>query len=298
MKGEERGSGRESHPDDVCPANEQEVHNVLLQDGNLGHWGMGRPWDRGFGRSDHRGERFGGMDLLVARQRLGRRYPNLHPEQPAGFANPADSHHLAYCPGVAESNSRARRRRPTPTESSTRPDAYLNFGTGNYAGASLMTNGTITPWYESPTVTKVFGGVPTPQQQADFSNAVLKNVEQTFLNSGIDVNLSLDPNAQASHTMSVVSGASYGANPNAIGITEVGGSGFSFIDKLGYAQTVEQLERADAYNIAHELMHAFGVATHHDQTGKYLDAATASWDMLPSPDTSSVRKPPRTSWRT
>lgn len=174
---------------------------------------------------------------------------------------------------------------PAPTESSTRPDAYLNFGTGDYAGASLMTNGAIKPWYESPTVTKVFGGVPTPQQQADFSNAVLKNVEQTFLNSGIDVNLSLNPNSQAPHTLSVVSGASYAPNPNAIGITEVGGSGFSFIDKLGYAQTVEQLERADAHNIAHELMHAFGVATHHDQTGNYLDAATANWDMLTSPDT-------------
>lgn len=174
---------------------------------------------------------------------------------------------------------------PSISPSSTQPDAYLNFGTGNYAGASLMTSGTIQPWYESPTVTKVFGGVPTPQQQSDFANTVMKNVEQTFLNSGINVNLSLDPNAQAAHTLSVVSGASYAQNPNAIGISEVGGNGFSFIDKMNYAQTVDQLEWADAHNIAHELMHAFGVATHHDQTGTYLDAATANWDMLTSPNT-------------
>ncbi|AGA26464.1 PEP-CTERM sorting domain-containing protein [Singulisphaera acidiphila] len=174
---------------------------------------------------------------------------------------------------------------PSISSSSAQPDAYLNFGTGIYAGAPLMTSGTIQPWYESPAVTKVFGGVPTPQQQSDFANTVMKNVEQTFLNSGINVNLTLDPNAQVAHTVSVVSGASYAQNPNAIGISEIGGNGFSFIDKLNYAQTVDQLEWADAHNIAHELMHAFGVATHHDQTGTYLDAAAANWDMLTSPNT-------------
>lgn len=176
---------------------------------------------------------------------------------------------------------------PMPSSSSGQVDAYLNFatGTGNYPGAALMTSGTIQPWYESPSVTKVFGGVPNPQQQSEFANTVLKNVEQTFLNSGIDVNLSLDPNAQAAHTLSVVSGASYGPNSNAIGIAEIGGSGFSFIDKLNFAQSVDQLAWADAHNIAHELMHAFGVSTHHDQTGAYLDAGTASWDLLTSPST-------------
>ncbi|SIO62446.1 PEP-CTERM protein-sorting domain-containing protein [Singulisphaera sp. GP187] len=174
---------------------------------------------------------------------------------------------------------------PVQSSSSAPVDAYLNFGTGSYAGASLMTSGAIQPWYESPTVTSVYGGVPTPQQRSDFANTVMKNVEQTFLNSGINVNLSLDPSAQSSHTLSVVSGASYAPNPNAIGITEVGGNGFSFIDKLGFAKSLDQLEWADAHNIAHELMHAFGVATHHDQTGTYLDAATATWDMLTSPST-------------
>ncbi|WP_406696236.1 PEP-CTERM sorting domain-containing protein [Singulisphaera sp. Ch08] len=174
---------------------------------------------------------------------------------------------------------------PAPSASSEPVDAFLNFGTGNYTGAAMMTSGTIQPWYESPAVTKVFGGVPTPQQQSDFATNVLKNVEQTFLNSGINVNLSLDPGDQSAHTLSVVSGASYGPTPNAIGITEIGGSGFSFIDKLSFAETVDQLAWADAHNIAHELMHAFGVAAHHDQTGTYLDAAAANWDMLTSPST-------------
>jgi hypothetical protein len=169
--------------------------------------------------------------------------------------------------------------------SSSRPDAFINFGTGSYAGASTMTSGAIQPWYDSPAVTQVFGGVPTAQQQSDFANTVLNHVERTFKGSGINVNLSLDPNSQSPHTLSVVSGASYAGNANAIGIAEVGGNGFSFIDKLNYANSVDQLAWADAHNIAHELMHSFGVATHHDQTGKYLDAASANWDMLTSPNT-------------
>ncbi|HMB08152.1 MAG TPA: PEP-CTERM sorting domain-containing protein, partial [Isosphaeraceae bacterium] len=30
---------------------------------------------------------------------------------------------------------------------------------------------------------------------------------------------------------------------------------------------------------------AFGVAVHHDQTGNYLDAGSASWTLLTDPDT-------------
>ena len=36
--------------------------------------------------------------------------------------------------------------------------------------------------------------------------------------------------------MSVVSGASYSGNSSAIGITDVGNDGFSFIDKFGSGQ--------------------------------------------------------------
>jgi hypothetical protein len=39
-----------------------------------------------------------------------------------------------------------------------------------------------------------------------------------------------------------------------------------------------------AHNIAHELMHTFGVGVHHDQTGDYLDAAKANWSLLTNPD--------------
>jgi hypothetical protein len=173
----------------------------------------------------------------------------------------------------------------SPSMSSSTPDAFLNFGNGAYAEASLMTTGNIQTWYQSPSVTQAFGGTPTAQQQSDFANTVLNRVEQTFQLSGVPVNLSLDPNAGASHTLSVVSGASYSQNPDAIGITNIGGSGFSFIDKLGFAQSVDELAWADAHNIAHELMHAFGVSVHHDQTGQYLDAATANWSMLTSPST-------------
>jgi hypothetical protein len=72
-----------------------------------------------------------------------------------------------------------------------------------------------------------------------------------------------------------------------IGITDVGHNGFSFIDNFNDAQAgqVNQLEWAVAHNISHELMHAFGVAVHHDQTGQYLDAGTASWSLLTNPST-------------
>ena len=94
-----------------------------------------------------------------------------------------------------------------------------------------------------------------------------------------------NPNTPALHTLSVVSGVSYGPNSNAIGITDVGGNGFSFIDKLNLASNVTDLEWAVAHNISHELMHAFGIGYHPDQTGQYIDAADATWSILTSPDT-------------
>ena len=177
---------------------------------------------------------------------------------------------------------------PTAPAASSGPtyDAYLNFGTGNFPEASQLTTGNAQPWYESPSVKAVFGGVaPNTQQQVAFETTVLARVEQTFQLSGLNPTVTLDPSAQANHTISIVSGTSYAPNPNAIGITDVGGNGFGFIDKLSYAQNVDQLEWAVAHNVTHELMHAFGVAVHHDQTGTFLDAATASWALLTNPDT-------------
>jgi hypothetical protein len=136
-------------------------------------------------------------------------------------------------------------------------------------------------------VTKYFGGLePNAQQQADFTNTVLAHVQQTFqLSDGLAPRITLDPSVPANHTMSVVSGASFPDNPNAIGITNVGNNGFSFLDKLSYGKSLDELQWGLAHNIAHELMHAFGVGGHDDQTGHYLDAAVASWDMLTDPAT-------------
>jgi hypothetical protein len=165
-------------------------------------------------------------------------------------------------------------------------DAVLNFGSASYLEASQLTTGNPQAWYNSPSVEKIFGGqAPNSQQQSDFTNQVLQDVQQTFALSGLHPNITLDPNARANHMLSVVSGASYGPNGNAIGITDVGNNGFGFIDKLSYANSLTDLEWAVAHNISHELMHAFGVGVHYDQTGKYLDSGTATWDLLTDPNT-------------
>jgi hypothetical protein len=179
---------------------------------------------------------------------------------------------------------------PTPSESSPPPsgpsaDAYVNFGTSAYPNVSSLATGTAQPWYDSPSVTSAFGGSPNAQQQAGFTQTVLADIQHTFQISGMNVSLTTDPNASAAHTLSVASGLSAQSNSNAIGLTQVSGNGFSFIDKLSYATSPDQLAWAVAHNISHELMHAFGVAIHPDQTGTYLDSATATWNMLIDPNT-------------
>jgi hypothetical protein len=164
-------------------------------------------------------------------------------------------------------------------------DGFVNFGTSNFPEASTLAAGSPQAWYLSPVVEKLYGGVPSTQQQQQFEQTVLSRVEQTYSLAGMSPKLTIDPTASANHTISVVSGASYGPNPAAIGITDVGGSGFGFVDKLSYGTTVDQLEWAVAHNVSHELMHAFGVGVHPDQTGNYIDAATASWDLLTNPNT-------------
>ncbi|WP_406696117.1 hypothetical protein V5E97_34505 [Singulisphaera sp. Ch08] len=166
-------------------------------------------------------------------------------------------------------------------------DAYLNFSSGPYPEANVMTTGGAQPWFTSPVLTKYFGGqTPNSEQQAEFTNSVLDHVNQTFqLSGGLAPKITLDPTIPTNHTLSVVSGTSYGPNPNAIGITNVGNNGFSFIDKLSYGSTLDELEWAVAHNVSHELMHAFGVGGHDDQSGDYLDAASAKWEMLTSPST-------------
>src|SRR5262249_17485057 len=87
----------------------------------------------------------------------------------------------------------------------------------------------------------------------------------------------------AAHTISVVSGATYGANADAIGITDVGANGFSFIDKLNAASSPTDLAWAVAHNVSHEPMHAFGVGDHPDG-GDSIDAGSANWSSLTDPN--------------
>jgi len=161
-------------------------------------------------------------------------------------------------------------------------DAYLNFGTSAYSEASALTTGNAQPWYTSPAVQHVFNGTPTASQQAGFIADVMQTVQHTYALGGMNVSLTADPSQNFAHTMSVVSGTSYGPNPEAIGITDVGNDGYSFIDKFGQAKTEGELATAVGHNIAHELMHAFGIADHPDQTGTHIDAATATWGTLTS----------------
>lgn len=174
---------------------------------------------------------------------------------------------------------------PGSTGSGASYDGFINFGASNFPAASSLAAGNPQAWYLSPVVESLYGGVPNAQQQQSFEQTVLSRVEQTYALAGMHPNLTIDPTASANHTISVVSGASYAPNANAIGITNVGGNGFGFIDKLSFGTSVDQLEWAVAHNVAHEFMHAFGVGIHPDQTGTYVDAATATWNLLSNPNT-------------
>lgn len=158
------------------------------------------------------------------------------------------------------------------------------MGSGPYPEASALTSGTAQPWYDSPTVAKYFGGVPTAAQQASFVQTIVQDVYHTYQLAGIPITLTTNPDTPAQHTISVVSNTSYPSIPNAVGITDVGQNGFSFIDKFGAATNLTQFEWAVAHNVAHELMHAIG-GGHHDLTGLYLDSAVTPWSTMINPNT-------------
>lgn len=177
---------------------------------------------------------------------------------------------------------------PAERDAPAQVKRFVNFGSKPYAEASSLTVGAASPWYQSEAVTKVFdGSVPNESQRTDFVQSVLANVEHTFRISGLDLKLSDDSDSSNSRMISVVSGLSYKDDKenNVAGITYVGSSGFSFIDKLAGAKSPEELAWVLAHNVAHELMHSLGVADHPDETGEYLDAGRASWDMMTNPDT-------------
>ena len=175
---------------------------------------------------------------------------------------------------------------PPPTPSSTPVyDASINFGGGSFLNAGSLTSGGAQAWYDSPKIAGLFGGQPSARQIASFDDTVLRRVEQTFALSGVPVSLTDNPTAQAAHTLSVVSNTVNSAIPNAIGMTNIGGNGFHFIDNSApYARSVDQLEWIVAHNVAHELMLAFGVPEVHDQSGQFIDSTTGSISMFLNPN--------------
>ena len=177
-------------------------------------------------------------------------------------------------------------------------DAYLDLGPGTYAGAGFLASGNPQAWYNSPQVVQLFGGVPDAQQQQSFDQAIMQRVQQTFQLSGINLALTENAGASALHTMSLVSNSSSAAFPGAIGTTDLGANGMSFIDPMAQsAQSVDQLEWIVAHNISHELMLAFGVGENYDQTGNYIDARNANFAMLVDPNATFRRARPRPSSR-
>jgi hypothetical protein len=187
--------------------------------------------------------------------------------------------------GIVLSIAAVRTAGADPLVSSPSVDAYINLGASPYPDESQITTGNAQPWYASAAVARVFGGTPTAQQQQAFDTTVLQRVQQTFGLSGIPITLTDSPGVSAAHELSVVSGTSSLAFNGAIGTTALGASGFSFIDLMApSAQSVDQLEWLVAHNVAHELMLAFGVGEHYDQTGNYVDATQANWAMMTSPN--------------
>lgn len=164
-------------------------------------------------------------------------------------------------------------------------DANLNLGSGPYPLESTITTGNAQPWYNSSQIASFFGGQPSAQQVASFDNVVMQQVAQTFQLSGVPIALTLNSTDPAAHTISLVSNTTSNTTPGVIGMTQIGASGFSFIDQEAqFAQTLNQLEWIVAHNISHELMLAFGVGENYDQTGNYIDARNANWAMMVDPN--------------
>jgi hypothetical protein len=164
-------------------------------------------------------------------------------------------------------------------------NGFINLGTGPYPATAAITTGGAQPWYNSSQVSSFFGGQPSAQQQQSFSSAVLQDVQQTFAQSGVPITLTSNPNVAALHTISLVSNTGSASLSSAIGMTQVGGNGFSFIDQIAHsAQNLNQLQWIVAHNISHELMLALGVPENYDQTGAYVDSKLASWTMMVNPN--------------
>ncbi len=173
---------------------------------------------------------------------------------------------------------------PAPAASAVTYDAFVNLGNAPFVDATNLTASTPQAWANSTAITGLFGGHPTDQQQADFNSAVLQRVEQTFQLAGVHVNLTSDPNAQSNHTLSVVSNTTSAWGP-LLGLTNIGGNGFDFIDEVAKsANSINDLEWIVAHNVSHELMLAFGVGEKYDKSGSYIDAEMANLSMMLDPN--------------
>ncbi len=173
---------------------------------------------------------------------------------------------------------------PAPVSSGP-VDAFVNLGAGSFPLQSTITTGNALPWYASSHIASFFGGNPTSQQIQSFDSTILQRVQQTFNQAGVNVTLTSNPNVAALHTLSLVSNTASASIASAIGMTQVGHSGFSFIDQIApSAQSLDQLEWIVAHNISHELMLAFGVPENYDQSGKFIDSKLANWAMMVNPN--------------
>jgi hypothetical protein len=184
-------------------------------------------------------------------------------------------------PAMAAQSVTSAAPAPLASAAPAAAQAFINVGSGPYPLAAAITTGGAQPWYNSTQLTSLFGGQPTAQQIQSFDNAILQRVQQTFSQSGISVSLTENPNTPALHTVSLVSNTASATLSSAIGMTQVGGNGFSFIDQIApSAHSLDQLEWIAAHNISHELMLAFGVPENFDKSGNFIDSKIADWAMM------------------
>ncbi|MEW4570773.1 hypothetical protein AB1L88_23145 [Tautonia sp. JC769] len=204
---------------------------------------------------------------------------------PAPEQAPAPTVASAPTPASAPASAPPTTPPPVATPARTSPaDAFLNFTEGPYPAAHRLAEGNPAAWYASPVVSDLLGRAPNDSERYEFKTDVLSKVEESFRKSGLEVDLTLEPGS-AAHTLSVVSGALAVDNPEAIGIADIGGDGFTFLDNFASSSiaTMNDLETAVANNISHELMHAFGV-DYHDESGTTIDSGRINWNLLTSND--------------
>jgi hypothetical protein len=210
--------------------------------------------------------------------------PSSSPAATPGAAAATNS-----APASAPVVARAMAASASQSSGAPGPDGFINFTTGPFAQPGSSTNYATQPWFQSDVVKSVYGGTtPDAAQQAAFSHEVLDRVSTAYQHSGVPASFTLDPNAGAPHSISVVStpDGSTAGTPllDKLGETQIGGNGMTFIDQYHGSTTPDQLAKAVGENVAHEMMHAFGIAEHHDETGQFIDSGKANPSLLNAAD--------------